>query len=61
MHNIRLGLRFGMLQSKIGLIKILANYKIKISKKTQLPLTLDKKSFVTAAEGGIWLEVEKLK
>jgi cytochrome P450 family 6 len=49
-----------MLQSKVGLTTLLKNYKIKLSNKTQFPVTLDKKSFITTAKGGIWLDVEKL-
>jgi hypothetical protein len=55
------GLRFGMLQSKVGLTVLLKNFKIKLSKRTKLPLQLDKAAFVTSAEGGIWLDVEKLE
>jgi cytochrome P450 family 6 len=54
------GLRFGMLQSKVGLTTLLKNYKIKLSNRTKLPLTLETNSFITTAEGGIWLDVEKL-
>jgi cytochrome P450 family 6 len=58
--RVCIGLRFGMLQSKVGLTTLLKNYKIKLSNKTQFPVTLDKKSFITTANGGIWLDVEKL-
>lgn len=49
-----------MLQSKVGLTALLKNYKIKLSKKTKLPLTLDTRSFITSAKGGVWLDVEKI-
>lgn len=49
-----------MLQSKVGLATLLKNYKIKLSPKTKTPLELDKNTFVTTAEGGIWLDVESL-
>nr|AKZ17694.1 cytochrome P450 monooxygenase CYP6BQ35 [Tenebrio molitor] len=55
-----IGLRFGMLQSKVGLTTLLKNYKIKVSNRTKVPLTMEKNSFITTAEGGIWLDVEKL-
>ncbi|KAJ3659268.1 hypothetical protein Zmor_010965 [Zophobas morio] len=58
--RVCIGLRFGMLQSKVGLTTLLKNYKIKLSSKTKTPLELDKNSFVTTAEGGIWIDVEKL-
>jgi cytochrome P450 family 6 len=49
-----------MLQSKVGLTTLLKNYKIKVSNRTKVPLTMEKNSFITTAEGGIWLDVEKL-
>ncbi|XP_063915602.1 probable cytochrome P450 6a23 [Zophobas morio] len=55
-----IGLRFGMLQSKVGLATLLKNYKISLSSQTRLPLKLEAKAFITSAEGGIWLDVEKL-
>ncbi|KAJ3631392.1 hypothetical protein MTP99_012521 [Tenebrio molitor] len=55
-----IGLRFAVLQSKIGLVTLLKNYKIKLSPKTRIPLTLHKKGFIIMAEGGVWLDVEKI-
>jgi cytochrome P450 family 6 len=54
------GLRFGLLQSKVGLATILKNYKIKLSQKTKLPLTMDKQALVTTTDGGICIEAEKI-
>ncbi|KAH0818822.1 hypothetical protein GEV33_003969 [Tenebrio molitor] len=56
-----IGLRFGMLQSKVGLTALLKNYKIKLSNKTHQPLQMDKQAFISSVEGGVWLDVEKLK
>jgi cytochrome P450 family 6 len=50
-----------MLQSKVGLTELLKNYRIKLSNKVQLPLQMDKQSFISSAEGGVWLDVEKLE
>nr|AGI03847.1 cytochrome P450 6BQ10 [Tribolium castaneum] len=58
--RICIGLRFGMLQSKVGLTAILKNYKVILSNKTKFPVTLDPKSFITTAKDGIWLDVKKL-
>nr|AGI03846.1 cytochrome P450 6BQ10 [Tribolium castaneum] len=58
--RICIGLRFGMLQSKVGLTAILKNYKVTLSNKTKFPVTLDPKSFITTAKDGIWLDVKKL-
>jgi cytochrome P450 family 6 len=50
-----------MLQSKVGLTALLKNYKIKLSNKTHQPLQMDKQAFISSVEGGVWLDVEKLK
>ncbi|XP_044255035.1 probable cytochrome P450 6a23 [Tribolium madens] len=55
-----IGMRFGLLQTKVGLTTILKNYKIKLNSKTKVPLIMDKKSFISSAEGGVWLDVDKL-
>lgn len=53
-------MRFGFLQSKIGLITLLKNYKVTLNNKTETPLVMDKKTFITACKTGIWLNVSKL-
>jgi cytochrome P450 family 6 len=49
------GLRFGMMQTKVGLSILLKNYKFSVSSKTTVPLQLDPRSFIMSTEGGIWL------
>nr|AKZ17695.1 cytochrome P450 monooxygenase CYP6BQ36 [Tenebrio molitor] len=56
-----IGLRFGIMQSKVGLTALLKNYRISLNKKTKVPLVISKNSFITAVEGSIWLDVEKIK
>nr|AGI03845.1 cytochrome P450 6BQ9 [Tribolium castaneum] len=58
--RICIGMRFGMMQSKVGLATILKNYKIKLNNKTEFPIKVDPKNFITTAKGGVWLDVEKL-
>ncbi|XP_008192269.1 probable cytochrome P450 6a14 [Tribolium castaneum] len=58
--RICIGLRFGMLQSKVGLTALLKNYKISLSSKTKMPLEMEKSGLVTTVEGGMWLNVEKI-
>nr|AGI03843.1 cytochrome P450 6BQ8 [Tribolium castaneum] len=58
--RICIGLRFGLLQSKVGLTAVLKHYRIKLNHKTQLPVTLNPRSFITSAKGGVWLDVEKI-
>lgn len=53
------GLRFGMMQTKVGLAVLLSRYNISLNGKTKLPLKYDAKSFILTTEGGIWLNVQK--
>ncbi|XP_049825477.1 cytochrome P450 6a8-like [Aethina tumida] len=58
--RICIGLRFGTLQAKIGLITLLKNYKVSLNNETPNPIKFDTKSFgVLAVDGNIWLNVEK--
>lgn len=56
-----IGLRFGLMQTKVGLASILRNFKFSVSSKTEEPLQMKANSLVLAAVGEIWLNAEKLK
>jgi cytochrome P450 family 6 len=59
-HNIYVaGMRFGLMQTKVGLISLLSRYELRVSEKTPIPLVFDSRSFVLASEGGMWLTVVK--
>lgn len=53
-------MRFGLMQSKIGLTTILKNYRVTLSQKTQLPMTIDAKSFIPAVQGELYLNFERI-
>ncbi|OAD56723.1 Cytochrome P450 6B4 [Eufriesea mexicana] len=55
-----IGERFGIYQTKIGLISILRNYKVDVCKKTMIPYEFDPNTFLLAAKGGIYLNVSKV-
>ncbi|XP_023298792.2 cytochrome P450 6a9-like [Lucilia cuprina] len=55
-----IGMRFGLMQTRVGLAYLLRNFKFSVSDKTEIPLEWDKKSFVLANKNGIFLKVEKL-
>lgn len=55
-----IGLRFGMMQTKVGLICTLKNFKLSLSADTQLPLVMDPMSFLMSCKSGIWLDAEKI-
>ncbi|KYB28570.1 probable cytochrome P450 6a14 [Tribolium castaneum] len=58
--RICIGLRFGLMQTKVGLATLLQNYNFWVAGRTQEPLKYKVASFILAAEGEIWLDAEKL-
>lgn len=58
--RICIGERFGLMQVKVGLTSLLRKFRVKLDKKTTLPLKMSAKSIVSSAEGGIWLNLEKM-
>ncbi|XP_074041330.1 probable cytochrome P450 6a20 [Leptinotarsa decemlineata] len=58
--RICLGLRFGMVQVKIGLISLLKNYEFTLHEKTISPIVYTKTSVLASAKGGIWLNLRKI-
>jgi cytochrome P450 family 6 len=58
--RICIGMRFGLMQSKVGIASLLKQYKFTVSKKTMEPLKFKARSLTPAAEGEIWLDAEKI-
>lgn len=55
-----IGLRFGKMQTYIGLSMLLRHYKFHFCDETPKPLKPDLRNFVYSADGGIFLRVEKI-
>lgn len=55
------GLRFGMMQSRIGLLTILNNFDLSICESTSIPLKFVPKNFILTPEGGVYLKFKNLK
>lgn len=55
-----IGLRFGLMQTKIGLIQLLTNFKFSPSDKTTIPMTFDAQALILSPPNGMWLKMEKL-
>jgi cytochrome P450 family 6 len=50
-------MRFGLMQTKVGLVSILSSYEVHVSERTPVPIVLDPRSFVTSPSGGIYLKI----
>lgn len=55
-----IGLRFGKMQTIVGLALLLKNFKFSVCDQTQIPLTYSKESFLISTNEGIYLKVTKL-
>ncbi|XP_066257293.1 probable cytochrome P450 6a13 [Euwallacea similis] len=55
-----IGKRFGIMQSSIGLIRILSKFRVSISPSTRIPLTLKRGLFLMQPNEKLYLKVEKL-
>lgn len=53
-----IGLRFGLMQARIGLVTLLSNYEFSICSKSKVPIEIEKKSFILSPSGGMWLNVK---
>jgi cytochrome P450 family 6 len=53
------GMRFGLMQTKVGLVSLLSRYQFSLSKKTPVPLVLDTKQFILTSAGGMWLHIKQ--
>ncbi|XP_055542010.1 probable cytochrome P450 6a17 [Wyeomyia smithii] len=58
--RICIGLRFGMMQARVGLACLLRNFRFKLSPKTPRELRFIASNPLLASEGGLWLHIEKL-
>lgn len=55
-----IGMRFGLMQTRVGLAYLLRHFKFSVCEQTEIPLVWSKTSFVLATKNGIFLKVEKI-
>ncbi|XP_046751436.1 probable cytochrome P450 6a14 [Diprion similis] len=55
-----IGARFAIYQTKMGIIKILKNYKVSISSNTKVPYDIERTTFILTSVGGIYLNFKNL-
>lgn len=58
--RICVGLRFGIMQTRIGVIKALLSCKFSPSDKTPSTIVFEPNDFIPAPKGGIWLKIENI-
>ncbi|XP_063220931.1 probable cytochrome P450 6a14 isoform X2 [Bacillus rossius redtenbacheri] len=52
-----IGMRFGLMQAKVGLAALLSKFEFCKCPKTQIPLEMDAVTIVTSPKGGVWLKI----
>lgn len=56
-----IGIRFGLMQTRIGLITVLRNFALKTCEKTMKPpIVFSTKNIVLTIEGGLYLELSAI-
>ncbi|XP_061399976.1 probable cytochrome P450 28d1, partial [Musca vetustissima] len=58
--RICMGMRFGSTQAKAAIVEIVRNFYVKSNPKTRSDNLLDKKEFIPALDGGVWLDFEPI-
>lgn len=52
-------MKFGIMQVKVAIFRILSTYDISLSKSMKLPIKMNPKSILANPEGGMFLHVKK--
>lgn len=55
-----IGLRFGLMQTKVGLIQLLTNFKFSPAPKTTIPMEFSPSAPFVCPVNNMWLKVEQL-
>ncbi|XP_053692627.1 uncharacterized protein LOC128741077 [Sabethes cyaneus] len=59
--RICIGMRFGMLQSRMGIALLLKNYRFGVCSKTPIPLKIDPVALIQGPAGDVWLEIKSIQ
>lgn len=51
------GLRFGLMQIKVGLVSLLSKYEFLPCEKTKVPFEFDPKSLIISGKEGTWVKI----
>ncbi|XP_034190826.2 cytochrome P450 6AQ1 [Osmia lignaria lignaria] len=58
--HVCIGLRLGLMQSKLGVVQLIKDYEVTVCDKTTIPMTLNPRGLTTTAEHGIYVNCRKL-
>lgn len=58
--RICIGVRFGLMQARVGMAALLQKFKFNIGSKTQLPLKFRAANFILTTEGGLFLNIAEV-
>lgn len=56
-----IGLRFGMMQARVGLAMLLDNFEFTLSNKTPVPMKFNTRVFILTSDSPIYLNLRKIK
>lgn len=59
--RICIGLRFGLMQARVGMAILLNDFKFTIGSKTIVPVKFKPKNFILTSEGGLYLNIQSAK
>ncbi|XP_072758030.1 probable cytochrome P450 6a14 [Anoplolepis gracilipes] len=57
--RICIGMKFGYIQTKVCLVTLIANYKVELSEKTDIPLQFEPTGLALFSKSGIWLRIRR--
>lgn len=56
-----IGMKFGWMQTKFGLAKLLEHFEFSVCEKTKIPLPIDSVSLLHIPKGGVYLKMKLIK
>ncbi|XP_019551615.2 probable cytochrome P450 6a20 [Aedes albopictus] len=59
--RICIGMRFGLLQTRMGIAMLLKNYRFQLCSKSVVPLKTDPVNLIYGPAGDVWLGIEKIQ
>ena len=54
------GMRFGFMQSKVCLLKLVSNFDMRLNERTENPVKFESKTLFLALKGGTWINFHRL-